>query len=367
MNHFSVPSDFKDKTIERLSKLNRESGGSKVIEVYGQITEGGFKASGRITDMVPKVTERQLIEHISVCEKNGIGFNYVLNPACTGNAEFNVHTRREISSFARMLIDYGVRRFTLTSPALVELILSIDSKAEIKISAINEINAPLKSLFYKNLGAKRIVADPDINRDFNKLKNIASTFGGGVEVIVNILCYRDCAYKMFHYSHESHCETTEERETITSYFFNRCYLQKAAAPENLLKINWIRPEDLHLYNRAGIYHFKIQGRQNIINGDIVKCLKAYFNGSYNGNLMDLITIFNPYNSFQPYIENKKLNGFLEPFFNTDNFCSQICGKCRHCLTYSHICMNIRETEDLNNKARLFYSGIDRYAKAIGDN
>jgi len=93
-------------------------------------------------------------------------------------------------------------------------------------------------------------------------------------------------------------------------------------------------------------------------------LKAYFNEKYSGNLMDLITLFYPYNSFQPHIDNEKLDGFLAPFFTNTGFCSQLCNKCRHCWDYASKCMDISATNCLNDQARLFYSEIDKYRKTI---
>ena len=72
-----------------------------------------------------------------------------------------------------------------------------------------------------------------------------------------------------------------------------------------IRLNWIRPEDLHYYYELGIRHFKIQGRQNVVTGDVVKTLRYYIDEDFNGNLYDLITLFSPYNAFQPYMDNKQ--------------------------------------------------------------
>jgi hypothetical protein len=233
-----------------------------------------------------------------------------------------------------------------------------------RASALGEITSPGKSLFYKKLGMERIVVDPDVTRDFRTLRNICRVFGSGVEIIINNVCYKNCAYKMFHYNHESHCTPLNTTQTVTDYFFNRCSMQKAGSLENVVRLNWIRPEDLKYYQEVGIFYLKIQGRQNVLQGDVVKALTYYMDGDYQGNLFDLITIFAPYNAFQPYIDNKKLDGFVRKFFEDPDFCRNVCDSCNYCLGYAQKSMDQESAEQINKRALAFYRDYDEYSKMI---
>ncbi len=364
MKYFSVPADFKLDTIDRLHELNLSSNNSKVIETYGQLTQVQLVNSGRITATLPQVTFKDFEKYVMYARSKDIHFNYTLNPSCMGNAEFSEEGIREIIYLLKIINDIGVYYLTLTSPQLIEIVQSTGMGFKIKASAICEITTPSKSLFYKNRSVERIVVDPDITRDFQCLRRINEVFGSGVEIIVNNVCYKNCAYKMFHYNHEAHCTPQNTSQIITDYFFNRCFMQKAEGIKNPLRLNWVRPEDLKYYMNISIFHFKLQGRHNVLQGDIIKTLKHYFSEDYNGNLYDLLTIFAKYNSFQPYIDNKKLDGYVKRFYDEPDFCKDVCDSCGYCENYARKCMEYHEVEELNSKALSFYRNIDGFTKTL---
>lgn len=363
MRYFSVPADFKEETLNELAKLNKKYCDSKVIEVYGQMTNARIKNSGRVTDMLPPIDNNTFLSYVNKAKSLNIDFHYTLNPACMGNLEFSENGIHEIQGLIQELADMGINSFTMASPAIMELCKKLNPDLKIKCSAICEVNSPYKSLFYKRMGVERVVIDPDITRDFKKLRTICDVYGPGVEIIINNVCMRNCPYKMFHYNHEAHC-TLDSKQEIRDYYTNRCAMQKARCIENPIKLNWIRPEDLKYYEMCGIHYFKIQGRQNVVKGNIIKTIEAYFEESYDGNLFDLITLFAPYNSFQCYIDNKKLNGFIENFYNDGAFCTENCSKCNYCQNFAAKSIDVKLEQQLNDKAQQFYKDYDIYSKAI---
>jgi len=364
MKYFSVPADFKLDTIDRLHELNASSKNSRLIETYGQVTSIDLVYSGRVTDVLPKVDLIDFERYVMYARSKGIHFNYTLNPACMGNVEFSKEGADEIFKLLKILNGMGVDSLTITSPQLMELVQAMGMGFKLKASAICEITTPSKSLFYKNKNVERIVVDPDITRDFDCLRRIVEVFGSGVEIIINNVCYKNCAYKIFHYNHEAHCTSQNTSQTIKDYFFNRCSMQKAGGIKNSIRLNWIRPEDLKYYMDVGIFHFKLQGRQNVLQGDIIKTLKYYFSEEYDGNLFDLITIFAPYNSFQPYLENKKLEGFIKAFYDKPDFCKDTCDSCGYCEGYARKSMDPSQVVELNAKAHSFYKSYDGYTKFL---
>lgn len=363
MRYFSVPADFREETIDSLAYLNSQYNDSKIIEVYGQKTTGNILSSGRVTKELPQIDDEQFYSYIRKAKEKNIEFNYTLNPSCFGNFEFQKSGIHQIQALIYELEEHGINSLTLTSPAIMELCKETSSKIKIKVSAICEVNSPMKSMFYENMGVDRIVVDPDITRDFRKLKNICKSGKNSIEIIVNNVCMRNCAYKMFHYNHEAHCTKNSDQE-IRDYFTNRCSLQKAQSVENVIKLNWIRPEDIKFYEACGIKHFKLQGRQNVLHGDLLKTLEAYFDQSYEGNLFDLITLFSPYNSFQCNIDNKKLNGFIKYLYENENFCTENCKKCKYCTTYAQKSINLMESKRLNEKATDFFKSVDAYKNIL---
>ena len=239
-------------------------------------------------------------------------------------------------------------------------------KFDIKASAICEITTPDKALFYKEFGIRRLVVDPDITRDFNRLRLISRVLDGNVELIVNNVCLKHCAYKMFHYNHEAHSTPDNHSQTTHDYYYNRCAMQKAKDLKNVIRLNWVRPEDLKYYLQIGIRYFKIQGRQNVEKGNPLKTVEAYMKESFQGNLYDLITIFAPYTSFQPYINNKKLDGFVKRFFDDPTFCQNTCRTCGYCESYARKSMDPEETGELNQQALSYFSEVDGYTRLNRD-
>lgn len=359
MIKFSVPCDFKEESLYSYNELNNQYTEYKVEEVYGQLTETEFTASGRMINNLPRVNMKLLSNYIKLCNKYNIKFNYTLNASCMGNLEYNHEKQKRLRSFLIDLNHIGVISFTISLPSLFEIILNILPNIEIKASAICEINCPEKALHYKKLKIKRIVIDPDITLKFNVIKKICAIYEEDAEMIVNNVCMRNCAYKMFHYNHEAHCGFTEN-QINEQYYYSKCSLQKAQDLSSYIKLNWIRPEDLHIYNKIGIKNFKLQGRNNADGKNISKVLKYYYDGFYDGDLMNLLTLFKPYNSFLPYIDNTKLDTYIHKFVKSENSCSGLCDNCGYCLEFAKKSMNIKSLEALNKEAYQFYTAYSTF-------
>lgn len=82
--------------------------------------------------------------------------------------------------------------------------------------------------------------------------------------------------------------------------------------------NFVRPEDLVMYENIGVKLFKITGRSKPI-GWLEEVVFAYLNRQYNGNLFRLLgtdPILEVENKI--YIANSALNGFLETYPKSGN-------------------------------------------------
>lgn len=347
MIYFSVPCDFMPESLELFHSSNQVYPEYQISEVYGQVTECDFIASGRMAGSLPKVSYIELEDYIRRCKQYDINFNYTINPSCIDYSESNIS---KIYDHIKRLYHVGVRCFTVTQPIIIEIIQDLDVNINLKASAICEVNSLKKAIHYIKNAVNRVVIDPDITKDFYKLRSICSEYADKMEIIVNNLCVNDCPYKMFHYNHEAH-STGSTALKKNRYFYQKCTVQKALELDSYIKMNWIRPEDLHYYTALGIRYFKLQGRSHPAGEKVSVAINAYIHGSFEGNLVDLLTLWNPYDVFQPYIDNKKLDGYLEPFVNKDNFCSGKCELCQHCMIYTAKSINLNE-----------YAKIADYAK-----
>ncbi len=193
------------------------------------------------------------------------------------------------------------------------------------------------------MGVDKIVIEETVNRDFRTLENIIKCFDGKVEVIANVVCYKNCIYRTFHYN--SYIFDSVRYQSDYKYYITRCSQRMLNDPSIFMKNSWIRPEDICHYDSRGVHHFKLQGRDIIQNADPARAVEYYFKESFDGNLWELIMMFDKHFIPSVYIDNRKLDGFLNPFMFKDNFCKNMCHECGYCDEY------VKKAMDLSHLSR----------------
>ena len=364
MIKFTVPADFKNETIDKYIELNNKYKDAKVYETYGQITVDNPIGSGRAYDLIPEVSFSTLKSYINYTLEKGIDFNYTLNSTCLSNMEFDKDGLKTIVDFLFKLKDIGVTSVTVEMTSLMELINSLPLGFTIKASTVCQITNSNKAMAFKKLGVEKIVLDESINRDFESLKRIRNSFGPEVELITNVICHKNCIYEMFHHNQTSHDSGVNNKNGSATYYSHRCMMKRCENASNLLKLAWIRPEDVRCYEKIGIDYYKIQGRQAAIKGDMPKTVEAYMKGSFTGNLVELLDCFSPTNSFIVNLPNHNLNGFIKPFFTIPNFCKNDCDNCNYCSIYMDNNIETSSISKTFEKATTFYKKMDEYKNEI---
>jgi collagenase-like PrtC family protease len=357
-----MPADFKKETIDKYDALNRQYKDSRVIETYGNITVDNCFESGRPVDILPGADLGILSSYIRYSKDRDIDFNYTVNASYMQNREFSREGISEILDFLGRLYDAGVRTLTVTLPSLMELINLSGYDFKIKASTICQVTNVNKALELQRWGVERIVTEESINRRFGTLKQIVEALGKSVEIIVNSICHIDCNYRMFHYNQISGNSRQVMEENINDYYPHRCLLKRYEKPGNILKLSWIRPEDLKYYRAVGVNHFKLQGRPRVLKGDPIRAVEAYFKEDYEGDLLELLNLFASVGSFKVPIDNKKLAGFIKPYSQKDDFCGHNCLCCGYCEAYAKKIMNPRQAEEIHCLAVEFYSKLDPIKK-----
>lgn len=364
MKYFSVPADFKNETIDKYYLLNNNYGDSTVMETYGNITVGNAFGSGRTADTLSEVNILDLERYVNHSRKRGMDFNYTINATHLSNREFDEDYIPLIIRFLHELYDIGVQSLTVTLPSLIEIIKSTNLDFKIKASSLCQVTNPNKAVGFKTAGADRLVVEESVNRDFSTLKRIREAFGERVEVIANVVCLKDCIYRSFHYNQMSCDSIRIPSEASLTYYPHRCIIKRYENLANVLRLSWIRPEDIGYYTQAGINYFKLQGRKAVLRGDPVRAVTAYFKGRYDGNLMDLLDMFAPTNAFRVHVDNRKLDGFIEMFANHEDFCRHSCDKCKYCDSYAAKSINYNEAQKVIKAARNFYEEFDQMKQIL---
>lgn len=365
MKYFSVPSDFKTETIDSYCELHNKYNDSRVIETYGQITVGNKFESGRSLENLPKIDIIDLGKYVEYSRSKGIEFNYTINAPYMGNREFTSNGIKEILQFLDMIYQVGVRSLTICLPTLIDIVKSSKYDFNIKLSTITQITNANQAKCYKDVGLSRIVVGESINRNFDALKRIRNTYGDKVEIIVNSICHLNCINRMFHYNQASGDSVQVSCEDSINYYPHKCMAKRYDDISSILKLSWVRPEDLKYYKEIGINYFKIQGRQNVLNGNPKKAIEAYFSENFDGNLLELLDIFAPAN-FRTYIDNKKMNDFIKPFYQKEHFCKNDCDNCNYCKNYALQHIDVDEFNRVSTLVKKFYSEYDKFKNLVDD-
>lgn len=374
-----VATNFDNSLIERIAEY-------PVVEVYGKLSRDIF-GGGRPSYVLPDVGVKKLIGHIKVVHRKKIQFNYIMNSPCLDNMEFTRRGQKRITSILNRLIDAGVDIVTVSNPFLMEIIKTRFPHLKVSISVFAFVDDLQKVRYWENLGADSITLNSIlINRDFDTLKKIRASSRCELTIMVNQCCVQSCnlsaPYHALTISHASQMHHPSGGFMI-DYCFLRCSLMRMSEPLNFIKADWVRPEDLRLYEEMGYERFKIIER-TAPTDVLVQRVKAYASRRYDGNFYDLIrqfiydgadsniksrlrlffTFFRPakinplklikikriiekqkmlvskLESPPVFIDNRKLDGFLEG--HPLSCRNRDCMECRYCIDVASKSVSIDE-------------------------
>ena len=352
-NHLKIGSNFDYQLIDKIKEINDKYTDSVIDEVYGSRRESS-RLTARPAFRLPDIDRKTFCEYVRQLKNVGVSFNYTLNSNYLGNKEDIQEKESEILEYIRFLSDAGVDIITVTLPLMAEYVRSVDKKIGIEISTIAHIETVTQVAIWKErYGISKVCGNLYKNREVKFLRNLANycnNNGVVLTVMVNEFCGNglkersgatNCIFR--DHCYELHSIGYDKDDSIYSdYPMGRC-IQSRARAEDWLKMNFIRPEDLKLYNTIGINHFKITGRTGSTNY-ILKVAEAYADGYFNGNILELwkhletITGEKDDNSYMPnyYINNRNLERFLSFWFeNEQHICAdEECGvSCTYCDSF----------------------------------
>lgn len=288
----------------------------KVTAVFG-CRQQQIIGHGRAPDDVPAVTDEQIIRHSAVSRRSGLEFLYLLNGRCD-------HLQIEAPEVRSQLIadiDWIVQCVRATSVVVADqrvarMVRSRYSRdvVGIRVSTIAAVMRPEDLEPWLPLDIDGVVLHHDVARDFDLLQHFATTLKTQapethIELLLNESCLHGCASRDAHYARLA--------RTSLGYiegFQQNCNLPKFQDPSLLLSANWIRPEDVTFYRSLGIRRFKVAGREMSAPW-LDRAVHAYVNGSYRGNLVDLLTMTPPglgvHASDVFFLDNRCLSGLLD--------------------------------------------------------
>lgn len=323
--YLTVPTNWDDKIIDLIAEINSsDEYKHKIKQVYGTtITSIG---SGRMD--TPEIPIDILEKHINKIHQIGAKFNFLINAPSLGGEEHDIKHRNKILETLQFINGLGVDIVTISIPFLGELINYHFPHIKIKISTLVDVRSVQHVKLLERLGPKvhSVTLSMFVNREFKLLKAMAENAQFELELLANSFCINNCPYQKYH--GDLTCWYSKKDKNwdapFNDYRALSCDLVRFKDKSEIIKSPWIRPEDIDTYESFGISSIKIAGR-TFSTWSIMRVIKNYALGRYDGNLWDLIMPSIPID-----IDNTKLDGFLDHFLKKGFTCDTECGKCTYC-------------------------------------
>ncbi len=284
-----------------------------VTELYGAVSNEIIR-HGRSREAVKNITREEAVKFKNYLSAKDIGFIYLLN------APFNFDNTKDIKIKVDEYLDWVVNELkpeavTISSHDLAKFVRSRYGSLKIYVSTIAAVSNIEQYDNFMDVEPSRIVLQYDTNRNWFQLESLAKhtqSVGVEIELMLNESCIRDCANRQAHYA-----ALGATKEGWDARFLTSCNSRKLIYPYELLKSNYIRPEDIRMYEDIGVNKFKITGRSKKAEW-LPKVIEAYQDRRFKGNLMRILGVDPSINAEEwIYINNSALEGFLEGFVNND--------------------------------------------------
>ena len=270
----------------------------------------------------------QLAEDLKCFKQAGFKFCLLLNGNCYGSEALSVKFFDKLgNAIMEVMSSFGLNSVTTASPVIAAFLKQHFPDLHIRASVNMEIGTPE--------GVEYLLDDFDsfyLKREYNydlprltRMRDLCHANGKKLYILANSGCLNFCSARTFHDNLVAHQHEIEPEE-LKIPFHGVCtaYLKRSKNSQNLLaKSNFIRPEDVHLYENL-CDGMKLATRTNF---NPLAIVHAYFNGKFRGNLLDLTEPAHSALFPGQIIANKLIpDDYTEFRLN----CNKICENCNYC-------------------------------------
>jgi collagenase-like PrtC family protease len=273
-----LATNFDDALVERVADLPVRS------------FFGGFPVSltgaGRPPFILPEVGREAFGRHVKAIHRQGREFYATLNSNDLGLQEYRPGYLDAFLKEAEDLLDLGVDGFVIAIPVLIEAVHRAHPEVPISVSSFARIRSVRQAEYFLRLGADTVILE-EADRNFALIRGLVRA-GARVEVLVNQTCIRECPFRAHHLNTSSLCSQPGGDRLWFEFPILECGLEVVRDPRKLISSIWVRPEDLSVYEEAGVHRFKISGRNRPTEW-LARTATAYTARSYHGNLLDLLS------------------------------------------------------------------------------
>ncbi len=247
-----------------------------------QLTGGG-----RPPRILPQIGPERFRAHLETVHRARRTFYATLNSNDLGLREYGTGYIDRFLREVRDLIDLGVDGLVLAIPVLIEAVRRDWPDIPISVSTFARIRTVTQAEYFLALGARTIILE-EANRDFRLIRGLVRA-GAEVEILVNQSCLPSCPFRGHHLNTSSLASQPGASCPLFEYPILECGLEYVRDPAKLLSGIFVRPEDLEVYEEAGVSRFKISGRNQPTDW-LARVARAYTARSYPGNLADILSL-----------------------------------------------------------------------------
>ena len=316
----------------------------------GRIRETFFAWPGVLScrpapDFTPEVRAR-MVSDLKWARAHGILLDTLFNCNCYGDIAIS----DELADFAeRMLREMDAEGLfpdvvTTTSPFVARVLRVRFPSVRVRASVNMRIHGTIGFDYADDL-FDEFYLSRERQRDLAYARRVAQWArerGKVVGMQVNSGCLRQCPFQTFHDNLHGHGDGRRPRDVETAkafdFSFFRCrthYARGGDALEDFLRATWIRPEDVPLWEEAGISLFKVAIRRHTTP---VETLRAYAEYSFDGNLLSLM---DPDHSaaFAPRIVDNRRFPADWATSGVGALCADDCTRCGRCAeVFRRVCV-----------------------------
>lgn len=296
----------------------------KVLEVY--FPWGDFTTGRGVIQS--EVVKWNLVDDLKLFAKAGINLCLLLNGNCYGRQTLARNFFQRLGDAVDFLIgEYSVGGVTTASPLIAHFLRKNFPMLEIRASINMEIGTPegVEYLedYFDSFYLKR---EYNYDRDtIQRMYDFCHARGKKMYLLANSGCLNFCSVRTFHDNLVAHQHEVAEMDNAFE-FHGECtvYLKKGDhQKELLLKTNFIRPEDVRLYE-GWCDGMKLATRTNF---NPLAVMSAYFSGEWRGNVLDLTEPAHSSVILPGILSNREIPAdYAEKRMN----CRRNCHKCGYC-------------------------------------
>jgi collagenase-like PrtC family protease len=354
MLEITMPTSFDPRLLDELEALNVRYAerGVRVTELFGSL-DRSVVGSGRPSRSLPPIDRAGFEAHARDLIGRGFHLTYLYNGSCTGNREHSPELRARLLDEIDWVRGLGTRSVVVASPYLVDLLRQRAPELRVHLSSVAFAKSTKEVAHHVRQGITRLILDPDSVRDLGFTERVRAEWPDlEIEALVNHPCLMNCPYETYCYNTVSHGSADggapahagthhpDDEAPFAHYALLRCNLDKLRDPAELVRGSWVRPQDTHHLERAGVTVLKLAGRGRTTDW-LLRTAEAYLAREFSGNLMDLIWEAQ-WAAVRRMIERPDLGtlpvdvpavafeGFMETFARVRPTCREGCGTCRIC-------------------------------------